>query len=75
MKCMIHDDNMSNIWKEVKESLSRQHLDEENNKKKRIRQESPSIIEDTTPPMPSQTLITDNEQATTPLTSTTSELI
>ncbi|CAF5091851.1 unnamed protein product, partial [Rotaria magnacalcarata] len=36
MKCIIIDDNMSILWKEIMESLSRQHIDEENNKKKRI---------------------------------------
>lgn len=35
---MIHDDNLQQIWKEVVDSISRQHIDEESNKKKKLQQ-------------------------------------
>ncbi|CAF1397047.1 unnamed protein product [Adineta steineri] len=39
MKCMILDDNLKVVWDEVVGSLSRQHIDEESNKKKKIHTE------------------------------------
>ena len=48
MKCIIIDDNMSSLWKEIVESLSRQHLDEESNIKKRINKQPSLALTNTT---------------------------
>ena len=40
MKCTVHDESMALIWKEIVDSVNRQHIDEANNKKKRIRHDS-----------------------------------
>ncbi len=47
---MIFDDNMSDQWQELIDSLGRQHIDEENNNKKKIRQEPLSTVSNTIPP-------------------------
>ena len=41
MKCLIQDENLEAVWKEVTDSVGRQHIDEESNKKKKIRQSTP----------------------------------
>lgn len=48
MKCLIHDDNLEPIWKEILDSINRQHIDEASNKKKKMRQDiSPSATTST----------------------------
>ena len=42
MKCIIHDDNLDAVWKEVVDSVNRQHIDEVSNKKKKVRQDTSS---------------------------------
>lgn len=46
---------MDAVWKEIKDSLARQHLDEESNKKKKIRQEQFTSSMNLTTPEPIQT--------------------
>ena len=48
MKCIIIDDNMSSLWKEIVESLSRQHIGEESNRKKRINKQLSLALTNTT---------------------------
>ena len=62
MKCAIPDHSMDAVWKEVKDSLARQHLDEESNKKKKIRQEQFTIHMNLTVPEPEQTSSNDTNQ-------------
>jgi hypothetical protein len=38
MKCLAHDKNLEAVWKEVTDSVGPQHIDEESDKKKRLRQ-------------------------------------
>lgn len=45
---MIIDENINGVWKEVIDSLSRQHIDEANNRKKRISKEQPVTSTTTT---------------------------
>ncbi|CAF1199852.1 unnamed protein product [Rotaria sordida] len=67
MKCMILDDNIADQWKEIKESLGRQHIDEANNKKKRISKDSTSTITNITLPQVTQTSTANKEQEAVPL--------
>lgn len=48
MKCTIHDESLTLIWKEVVDSVNRQHIDEANNKKKRIRYDSTQLASNST---------------------------
>lgn len=62
LKCAIPDHSMDAVWKEIKDSLARQHLDEESNKKKKIRQEQFTISMNSTVPEPPQASATDANQ-------------
>ena len=64
MKCMILDDNINDQWKEIMDSLGRQHIDEANNKKKRICQERQSMISNITSLENVQVFSVFNEQST-----------
>lgn len=68
MKCMIIDDNMNGTWKEILESLSRQHIDEENNKKKRINKQALLMLNNATSDVLQTTEIV-NEEARTAILS------
>ncbi|CAF2088940.1 unnamed protein product, partial [Rotaria magnacalcarata] len=61
MKCTILDDNIDDHWKEITDSLGRQHIDEENNKKKRIRPEQSSATLNPTPHQITQTFLNHDE--------------
>lgn len=61
MKCLIHDDDLPPIWKEIMDSINRQHIDEANNKKKKMRQDiSPST---TTSTAQSETQISNDDSS------------
>lgn len=62
LKCAIPDHSMDAVWKEIKDSLARQHLDEESNKKKKIRQEQFTISMNLSMPEPPQTSAIDTAQ-------------
>lgn len=42
MKCMILDENIGDHWKEITDSLGRQHIDEYNNNKKKLHSQEAS---------------------------------
>ena len=44
MKCLVHDENLDAVWKEVADSIGRQHIDEESNKKKKMRHSASTAI-------------------------------
>jgi len=73
MKCMILDENIEDQWTEIQESLNRQHIDEHNNEKKKIRQEPISVTRNTASSQIGQTSTTQNEkeESSTPSTITT----
>ncbi|CAF1930900.1 unnamed protein product, partial [Rotaria magnacalcarata] len=61
MKCTILDDNIDDHWKEITDSFGRQHIDEENNKKKRIRPEQSLATLNPTPHQITQTFLNHDE--------------
>ncbi|CAF3710089.1 unnamed protein product [Rotaria socialis] len=69
MKCIIIDDNMSILWKEIMESLSRQHIDEENNKKKRINKQPFLVSTNTTSQLLQTSANLDGQAMTTAMSS------
>lgn len=62
IKCGIPDNSIDGVWKEIKDSLARQHLDEESNKKKKIRQEQFTVSMNSTTPEPTQTSTSNTNQ-------------
>jgi hypothetical protein len=71
---MIHDDNMGIVWKEVVDSVCQQNIDEESNKKKKVRQETLSTMETIAPVQVPQISIVDNSPESTLLTITTADV-
>ena len=72
MKCIIIDDNMSSLRKEIMESLSRQHIDEESNRKKRIDKQPSLTLTNTTPQIAQIATILDEQETITTMSSASS---
>ena len=70
MRCTILDDQIDSYWKEIIDSLSRQHIDEENNKKKKIRPEQLIMARNLTPSQIKEISTASDEHQTMPSIST-----
>jgi hypothetical protein len=68
---MILDDNLKAVWEEITSSLSRQHIDIENNMKKKIHKEPPLVLANTTSQLAqTSTIVTEQEATSLASTST-----